>query len=286
MLRKKPTKQNDQLMVSSLKKYVKQSVVSRSKIKYFSLLAHFKRLRHNYRIPLFATILFLLLIIVFASIRQFERTSLIGLINQVSNGSGGYADLLSTDEAQQFIRNDTTELEGEDSNQINAGSDSSDSTQSTSTSFVIDPGETPTPADGPGGGGTNDPDNSDESDNDPVPTPFSAEIDSIRRVSTLLQCKNAGRPNKNFCSKVYSFSASIQTKNGPGSVSYSWQSNNSAGSGNGDFNAGLGNSVTTISKQITLECKSPTDFSLLVVLISPNSTASNAENVSHNCNEI
>ncbi len=290
MLQKKHSQQNDQLMVSSLKKHTSQSIVRRAKVKYFSTLARFKRLRHNYRVPLLATVIFLVLIIVFAAIRQFERTSLIGLINQVSTGSGGYANLLSVDEAQQFSKNDTTELEGQDTSQVNQGFDDSDSTQSTSTAFAIDsgaPASSPTGASGSNGsGGSSGTGGTGATRNEPVPAPFSAKIDSLKQVSTSLQCKNPDKPNANNCSKVYSFSASIQTLNGPGSVSYTWQSNNSAGIGSGSFSAGAGSSVTTISKQITLECRTPTDFSLLVVLVLPAPKTSNTINVSHNCNEV
>jgi hypothetical protein len=285
-------KHNQPLTVDNLRKNVSKSYIGRLKIRLLSIVSRFKRFYRAYKMPTIATIAFLLLILSLSVVRQLERTSLLALINDVTDGGQRYSSLLSTNQLDEFIRNDTTEENVGSTEQDNQSV--SESAQSNSTSFSLDSTSktNPTTTVSTNTGNQSSGNNNDTTggDNEPpvvVPTlPFESSIVSFSRSTTTLQCANPSKRNKGTCSKVYSFNSDIKTSNGPGSVSYAWQSNIASGNGNGNFSVGDGNAITAVSKQVTLGCNKNTSFTLQLAVLSPDTSSSNTITVNHNCNEL
>jgi hypothetical protein len=287
---KKTPKTEQPITVDALRKNISKSYLGRLKIRFFATMSRFKRFYRAYKMPTIVTIVFLLLILSLSVVRQLERTSLLALINDVTDGGQRYSSLLSTDQVDEFIRNDTNEEGLGPTESVNQPV--SESTQSNSTSFSLDNNNTSVST-------TEVPSNTDTqnvneevdtgTDNQPpiVPTvPFESSIVSFARSTTTLQCNNPSKRNKGTCSKVYSFNSDIKTSNGPGSVSYAWQSNISSGNGSGNFSVGAGSAITAVSKQVTLGCNKDESFTLQLAVLSPNTSSSNTITVNHNCNEL
>lgn len=271
------------LAVSSLKHHVGASVFRLARVKYAAYASRFKKFTAEYRLPVIASAIFLLIVSVFGVQRQFERRSLLELINTVSANENGYSNLISADQIDQFTRNDTSESE-EALNQTLTNDDSTrnanvNSTQNTSASFPINNDDWSND----GGSGSGD----GGSGSDPPPSPpFAASIESFAQTNVTLQCNNPSKPKKGTCSKVYGFSAGVRSSNGPGAVSYTWQSDADGGSGSGSFSAASGTSVTALSREVVLACNKSSSFSMSFIINAPSQVASNNINVSHNCNEL
>jgi hypothetical protein len=295
-IHRKKHKPTADMTVSALNRSVSHSYVQKGKIRIYSLINRLKRFYREYRLPSIATMVFLVLLLSLAAVRQLERTSLLALRNEVSEGGNGYSLLLSADQSDQFSRNDTTE--NEQPNQSDSQNDSADSnsTQSTSNAFtVIDGSSTTTTSNNTSGtsnntgsGSTGGSGTSSGSGNNtvPQPDPFTTKIDSFSQGAVSLQCTNTSKPNKGSCSKVYTFTAGIQAINGPGLVSYAWQSNIDTGNGTGSYTAGAGSTLTSVNKAITLICTKNTSFTIQFAILSPVFSNSNTISVNHNCNEI
>jgi hypothetical protein len=283
-------KSEQPVTVSTLRKNISKSYIGRLKIRFFAIPGRFKRFYREYKLPTIATIVFLLVIISLSAVRQLERTSLLALINDVTGGGQRYSSLLSSDQVDEFIRNDTSEQNVGSSESVDQSV--SESAQSNSTPFSLENNDASSSSPAPTNTGTqseSDEENTSTNDNETpgVPSlPFESSIASFSRNVTILQCSNPSKRNKGSCSKVYSFNSDINTFNGPGSVSYSWQSNIASGNGNGNFSVGMGSSITSVSKQVTLGCNKDTSFTLQLAVLSPNTSSSNTITINHNCNEI
>lgn len=284
------SKSEQPVTVSTLRKNISKSYIGRLKIRFFTILGRFKRFYRAYKLPTIATIVFLLIVISLSAVRQLERTSLLALINDVTDGGQRYSSLLSSDQVDEFIRNDTSEQNVGSSESVDQSV--SESAQSNSTPFSLENNDASSPSSVSTNTGTeseSDEENTSTNDNETpgVPSlPFESSIASFNRNVTILQCNNPSKRNKGTCSKVYSFNSDINTFNGPGSVSYSWQSNIDSGNGNGNFSVGMGSSITSVSKQVTLGCNKDTSFTLQLSVLSPNTSSSNTITINHNCNEI
>lgn len=287
--KKSPPNQSE--TVAELRKNITQSVFSRSRVRVMTFLGRLKRSTQNYRIPLIASSIFIILVLSFGVVRQLQRTSLLSLINRATNGTDDYATLLSADQTDEFVRDDTSEPERDTNGTIIS---SSNSTQSTSTSFTVNEdtsnsnsgsssGSSGGSSSGGSGGGSSGSGGSGGGDTEPPP-PFSASIDSFSQGTTKLDCKNPSNPKIGNCSKVYSFNARVSTKNGPGTVAYRWQS--SQGGSSGSLSAGEGSTITAVTREITIECKSPTVFTIQFSITSPSISNSDILSVVHACNEI
>jgi hypothetical protein len=290
---KRKHKSNADLTVSALNRSISHSYVRKAKIKTFTLINHIKRFYREYRLPSIASMVFLFLILTLLTVRQLERTSLLALKNDLSEGGDGYSLLLSSDQRNQFSKNDTTENNQTNQSTSRSSSSDSESDQNTSNTFTVIDSSSTTPSSSSGSntssssgstgsGGTS----GGNSGTVPQSDPFSTRIDSFSQGTVSLQCTNTAKPNKGSCSKVYTFSAGIQALNGPGTVSYSWQSNIDSGNGTGSYLAGIGSTTTTINKGITLICTKNSSFTIQFAVLSPVFSNSNTINVNHNCNEI
>lgn len=285
---------NSEQTIALLNKTVSHSFLKRTRVKIFAVEGKIKKFYRDYRLPSIASLVFLLLILSLTIIRQLEQTSLLALRNEVTEGGAGYSLLISSDESDEFSRGsteeDTDNLSGQQTTISN-----SNSTQSTSNSFTI---TNSTDLSAPSSGGdsssagsnTNDDSSAGGStgeDVTPIPVvPFTAKIDSFSQGLVSLQCSNSSKRNKGTCSKVYSFKSGVRTENGPGTVSYSWQSNVEPGNGNGSFLAGAGVSITTVNKEVSLSCTKSSSFTIQFVVLSPTFSNSSPISVNHNCNEL
>ena len=239
-----------------------------------------RQLIRDYRLPITATAVFIA-IVVFMVVGRLQARSVLGQILAVNNsGTKGYANLLSKDKSDLFTKSDVGDTGPAQSgeNRPFSTNGSSSGTSDTATS-----GGTSAPIDGGSssgtGGGTSTP--------TPGPAPvFGASVVDFRQdKAPELQC-SSGPPNNpgNLlkCSKIYSFVASVQTLNGPGTVSYGWLYSVS-GSNNGSYNASSGTSTSTLRNEITLSCRNPGNFTAQFVVNSPNSSKSQVMQISHNC---
>lgn len=224
----------------------------------------------DYSLPLVITAILVVLVAGVAIARYSERASLADLLPGVSIGGQDYSTLFSKDKAEEFKKNEASGGE--------SGQNTSTSTSGTSAATVAlnsgSPGGTSAPGGGTNGGGT------------PAPTqPFSSSISSFQQSSVALECTSQV-PRKNTCSKNYVFNAGVKTFNGPGSVSYSWQSNLGSANENGGFSAGSGDATTTLQKTITLACKNAASHTLKLVINTPTSQQSGTLNINHNCDDV
>lgn len=285
--RHKKYKVNSDLTISDLNRSVSHSILGKTRIRILSLVGRIKRFYRDYRLPSIASITFLFIVLAFGVVRQFERTSLIALRNEVTNGGNGYSILLSSDDADQFTKNDTAESQQANQPSSQNSSSDSNSTQSTSNSFALIADNNPTITIGTGsstgGGGSS---GGGGGSSVPQADPFDAVIDSFVQENVSLQCTNPSKPRKGSCSKLYTVSAGVRTLNGPGSVNYNWQSNIDAGNGSGSFLADVGSSITSVSKGITLSCTNVSSFTIQLAIVSPVFINSNTITINHNCNEL
>lgn len=227
----------------------------------------------EYSLPIAVTFILIILVSGVAGARFLERSSLADLLPGITIGGKDYGSLLSRDKADEFKKNEDN---GADARQAGAtSSGSSVALNSGSTSANTTTGGAGTTGGGGnagGGGGTTTP-------------AFSSQVQSLQQSSVTTEC-GAGVPRKNKCSKRYVFSAGVKTFNGPGSVSYSWQSSLSSANESSGFSAGSGENLTTLQKTIVLDCKTSSSLTLKLAVSSPTSGSSNTLTLNHNCNEI
>ena len=280
---KKKHIKNADLTVSALNRSVAHSFFSKSKIKLIYLMGRMKRFYRDYRLPSIASMAFLILLLSFVVIRQFERTSLIALRNEVTDSDNGYSLLLSDDQKDQFTRNDTTETDQPNqSSTSNNTPTNSGSTQSTSPITIVNESPVTSGNGGSGGGGSTGGGGGAVTE----PEPFAASINSFTQGNVTLQCSNPSKPNKGSCSKLYTLNAGIRTLNGPGTVNYTWQGTADAVSTSGSIQASESDAITNVSKGVTIVCTKVSTFTLRFTITSPTTSNSNTITVNHNCNEI
>ncbi|HUP26392.1 MAG TPA: hypothetical protein VM124_01955 [Candidatus Limnocylindrales bacterium] len=229
----------------------------------------------DYRLPLAATLAFIIIALSLFIGRLHERSAL-GQILAVKNSAGqDYAGLLSNDKADDFQKNDV-------SSEVN--SDPASQTKPTTT------GSSPTTAAAPTSGTSETvavtPPTTSSGSGTLTPTPvgpFTAAITAFKQdQAATLQCPGGSVTNLTKCTKTYSFAATIQTANGPGTVKYNWKYSVN-GSSNGEFTAVSGTNSTTLHNTITLNCKDAGTFSAQFLLTNPSAAQSQALQVTHSC---
>ncbi len=223
----------------------------------------------EYSLPILVSLVLLLLFGSIYALRASERASLADWFYGIAGGGDGYSTLLSQDKTDEFKKND---VNGEPvAPQNSPGQTSSAASPG---SFTVNPSGSLTTT----GGGTTTPTTPPS-----VPAPFSASIAYFQQDSESLVCIDQ-IVNKNRCSKKYVFGAGIRTLNGPGAVSYAWQSNLASASQSGSFSAGGGEVNTPLQKTIEISCRETGNYTLQMVVTSPTQTQSGVLPISHNCN--
>lgn len=223
----------------------------------------------EYSLPILVSLVLLLLFGSMYFLRATERASLADWFYGIAGGGDGYTTLLSQDKTDEFKRNESN---GEP---VPPQSRPNQPTPSASPgAFTVNPSGSLTS----NGGGTTTPTTPPS-----VPAPFSASISYFQQDSESMVCVDQ-IVNKNRCSKRYVFGAGVRTLNGPGAVSYTWQSNLAAASQSGGFSAGGGEANTPLQKTIEISCRETGNYTLQIVITSPTQTQSGVLPINHNCN--
>lgn len=234
----------------------------------------------DYKLPLLATILFFVIVLLMLLVRFYEQSVLAGVLDGRVNSSQDYASLLSVDKSDDLKKNNTDE-----SGKPVAVKPSEASTPSQSSDpLTINPSgsasTTPTDSDG---SPPSPPTNGDPIEPTPVPNEqFKAFAENTGLESEYQVCEFLP-PNTSKCSKVYIFKGLIKTFNGPGIVGYSWRSTLAGFDQDSEFPAGPGETFTNVNKIIKLDCSQPVQFGIRLVIRSPNFNQSDTVNVSHSC---
>lgn len=231
-----------------------------------------RRFIHDYSLPVIVTGIFLLVVAGALILKVSQRSALANLLASVTDSGQDYGTLLSKDKNEDLKKNNdsdpattpigTTVVGGGASFAVNTSGNNNPAAPS---------GSSPAPS-GNGGGAT-------------VMQAFSASVTYIRQDSSTLECTTP-KPKQQTCSKRYVFGAGINSKNGPGTVSYSWRSSMQSLVQNSSYSASSGDVTQTLQKTVTLLCTEPTTFTLQMAVTSPLSSQSAVLNTNHNCNEI
>jgi hypothetical protein len=292
-IHRKKQKPISDLSVSDLNRRVSHSLARKIRIKLHAFSNRTKKFYRDYRLPSIASLVFLGILLSVLMVRQLERTSLIALRNEVTDGGNGYSLLLSAEQREQFLADDTSEDSPNNETTDNSTTNLT-TTENNSNSFtVIDGSSTPAISDSgstgtnTGGSTTNTGGSSDETNDSPVEQqePFASKIENFKQGDVSLKCSTP-KPNKGTCSKVYTFSAGVRSLNGPGTVNYAWQSSIDSGNSTGSYSAGEGSTITSVSKTITLLCTASSSFTIQVCNCEPYYLAQTLRLMSTNCNEI
>lgn len=226
---------------------------------------------HDYSLAVIMTAVFIVLVVGASWLRLSQRASLANLLASASSITQDISSLVSLDKTDAPTRGSVTD-------------DAAPAPSGTSTSFAINSSgtaqpTTPAPTGGgsTGGGGSS-------GGGTPTPPPvFSAAIASFQRVSTTQECSNPNNPKLQNCSIRYTFSAGVNTQNGPGSVSYGWRSNVTGANQDGSYSASSGSSQQTLQKSVLISCLNLGSYSMQFVLLSPTQVQSNTLTINHNC---
>ncbi len=239
-----------------------------------------RHLIKEYAFAFKVTAVFALIAVLAVFIRLSQQASLADLLATVTTVTQDYNSLVSGDKFDSPERNDVSD------NIITEGVTSPSGTPS-STSFSFDQtpneGNATAPSDGGQGGSTN-PGGGGGGTPEVTPT-FAAAIGSfaLNNPNGNLVCPGNITLQKRNCDKTYNFQSSVNTQNGPGVVSYGWQTSFSGGNSNGNYSAGPGSESNNLAKSITISCKDPGNYTMRFILTAPNSVQSTLITISHDC---
>jgi len=245
-----------------------------------------KKFANAYRLPLISTAIFIAIVVFLIMGRLHDRTVLGQILTIKNSGGDGYANLLSQDKADDYSKNDIPQDENtpDGSDPVVATSVSPNNPSPNPTTESATPSQATVPA-APGSASTPvSPSPASPSPSAP-PAVFSASVTEFKLArSPLVQCTNgsAGNLNLSKCSKKYSFSASFQTLNGPGTVSYGWVYSVN-GSNGGTVVVAAGSVETTLANEITLSCLAPGPFTAKFSISQPSVSESQTLIINHNC---
>lgn len=219
----------------------------------------------DYSLAVVLTLGLILFVSIVLLVRVSQQASLANLLAGVTTITQDYVSFKSNDKADAPQRGDTS-------------GDPGPAPTGATTSFAVNSGGTTTTNPDTGsnnnGGGTTTP-----------PPVFAVAIGFFRQDSAELECGGLNQ-NKPNCSRRYSFSAGVNSQNGPGNVSYGWRSNFSGASEDGAYTAGSGTASQTLTKSILIPCLSPGSYSMQFVVLSPSQIQSSTLTVNHNCTGI
>ena len=233
----------------------------------------------DYRVPISATVVFVLVLLALLSLRAYDRSVIAEVL--LGKGSAGkdYATLLSKDKTDGFNKIDHTAEKQADS----TTSGSTKATQQPSTSFTITgTGEsTPTAPSGSAPPDTTTPPPA--SGGSPPASSFSVNVTGIRHEGVSpVEC-NSTVPYPSQCVRRYFFTAGVEATDGPGIVDYQWDIS-VPGSSSDSFSAGAGQTLTLLKKVVVISCSTlPGPFTIHLSVTSPNQSNSSDLEVVHDC---
>jgi hypothetical protein len=241
--------------------------------------SRFDAFMRDYRIAMWSTCGFVLVLVLLFALRTYERSILSGVLSGKKLSGSDYAKLLSLDDDVELQKNDTVpeENKAQAEQPKPATSLTIDSTGTSSGGTVTGGGETSLPD--TGGSGTTDPP-------PPPPEPFRAELSGfgLRQVSGPFICSNQGGSGFTVMCMNYGFQAGIKTFNGPGTVSHKliW-----AGPGSGElpggFAASAGDVFTQVTPGVNLPCTQQGQYNFRFIITAPNVAESHNIPVGHYC---
>ncbi len=247
-----------------------------------NLKYRFKEMYENYGLPSVVTVIFLIILLILLLMR-LQQSSILSEVFKNNGSNLDYASLLSSDEIDALQENMVASDEKNVAKVENKEKNPAAATTS-ETPFTINSGVSSVPTSSNGGSGTSAP----PTTTDPNQQ-FSASVASIRSEgSSAPQCDTAS-PGSGFssftpnCTRTYYFGGTIKTSGGPGTVSYEWDSSHDGGKATGSFEAGSGDTLTSLKKQVTLPCNEPNTLTMKLLVTSPNSDASADVIVTHSC---
>lgn len=237
----------------------------------------------DYRLPLQATVLFIILLILMLFVRFYEQSILAGVLNGTNNKGQDYATLLSVDKSAELNKNEVNDRGAP----VNTEANKSASNKSPAPLTVSSsgPGDTTTTQQGsgltPSTGGSTAPGLA--PGDSPAPLePFMVSVEGVGLESAYKVCEPSFTTISK-CSKIYTFKGMIKGINGPGNVGYGWRFTLPIFDEDGTFQAGTGETLTTLGKIIKLDCAQPVQFAVKLVTKSPNADQSSPVGVTHNC---
>lgn len=243
-----------------------------------------KRFVRSYRLPLSATIIFAGLVI-FLLLGRLHDRSVLGRILAVGNTSGGdYATLISKDKSDAFNKH---EVSADDSRSpaVAPPTKVGSVPVATSPSYVVTP-TAPNPPSTTTPSSITPSTTSPPSHTPPPPAlPFTSTITDFRHLQTSPFTCPAGVTSFNYqteCYKTYTFSATIQTQNGPGTVDYDWDYN-VPGSNSGAISVLAGTQSTNIKDTIKITCDNAGKFTAQFLINAPNADQSQLIEIRHQC---
>lgn len=114
---------------------------------------------------------------------------------------------------------------------------------------------------------------------------FGASISSIHHDNTKPKC-HSDKQKHSDCSKQYTFTATVATTDGPGTIAYGWRSTLPQAVESGVQTTHGQADTKTLTKTITLACDSPIRFTMQLIITAPVSVHSEILTINHNCDEL
>lgn len=248
----------------------------------------------DYRLPIQATTLFIVIVLMMLFVRFYELSVLAGVLDGGSNKSQDYASLLSVDKNDELNKNEVNEkgaaVASEPKKSISSDKESAPLTVSpggsggTAPSSVSNPTASPTlggsavtsaPAPAPGPTSPDPPES-------PSSQPMTVTVEGVGLESIKDFC-DPSVSGLRKCYKVYTFKGSIKTVDGPGDVTYGWRLTKSGFDQDGSFSAGSGETYTYLPKIVRLDCSQPVQFSVRLITKSPDTDQSDSGTITHFC---
>lgn len=239
----------------------------------------------DYKVPLSATAVFVLVVLALFLLRNYDRSVLAESLSGEGSGGKDYATLLSKDKADGFNKKNLTAEEKTDL--TNPSPTAASQRPSTSPSFTVTgPSQSTTtpPAGSTPSATTTPPPTSGDS---PPTASFTADVTGLREDgASPVECKVSTIPTSSQCVRRYHFTAEVEAYNGPGTVAYEWRIS-VPGSSTGSFSAGSGESLTLLNKVVVISCSTPSGpFKIQLGVTNPNQSKSNDLEVMHDCGDI
>lgn len=256
-----------------------------------NISAHeFKSQVKNFRLPLLATAIFIMLAASLIWLRLHERNVLSELFSRNKAQGQNYAALLSRDRTDEFVKN-KTKNDSQGGSSIRGNQSASTPSTETSTTDNANPAtvtsSSPPTTTSPQPSVVVSPSNPTSPTPPPPPPPppsitsFNAKFYLFQHSTTMPVTCDGGSTSNN-CYRIYRFDAVIHYTSGPGTVKYTWR-NSKTGDKNESFVAGAGEDYIHVFTETQISCNLPGSFTAQALITSPNAESSDIVTLNHAC---
>lgn len=226
----------------------------------------------DYKLPLRATAVFIVLLSVMGVTRTFDYLALDDILGDATSQGTDYASLLSSDKTDELQKNNVEE------------ETASAAQPEPSAPTVTTVNNTPqTPATAPSGGTTTQ---DDDEESTPSSGPFTVDVSSFSFKTAPSGPFPCSTSSGQLC-KFYDLTAGVKSFNGPGTVRYRFAWRSSSNSGNteqGSYNAQSGEGFAKIDQRFTLSCNlAPGPYRFSFYTTDPTNDTLPELVVDHNC---